>query len=196
MTMKTSTNGLARKSLSEQIDRLDAMLDGLAEGLNEAVAMVVKEAVGVAVKEAVQVVLREALANPDLLARLLPAAPAAAPAPVAPKRPKVSWRQRWAALRLAVSVCFNAFRAGCTRRLSKVRRWAGGVWLRARLLGVSLRPLLAALGVGAAAGAAAYFLGPWLAAACGAAGGFCATLAVQMLAALKRLLTRPVGSMM
>ena len=79
MTVKVNTNGQARKSLAEQIDRLDAMLDGLADGLNDAVAMVVKEAVGVAVKEAMQAVLREALANPELLARLLP--PCCSPRP-------------------------------------------------------------------------------------------------------------------
>ena len=42
----TTTNGRVRKSLAEQIDRLDQILDGLANGLNEAVAMVVREAVG------------------------------------------------------------------------------------------------------------------------------------------------------
>ena len=39
-TMHTDTNGRSRKSLAEQIDRLDHILDGLGEGLNEAVATV------------------------------------------------------------------------------------------------------------------------------------------------------------
>jgi hypothetical protein len=31
----TTTNGRTRKSLAEQIDRLDAILDGLADALND-----------------------------------------------------------------------------------------------------------------------------------------------------------------
>jgi hypothetical protein len=34
-TTSTMTNGRTRKSLAEQIDRLDAILDGLAESLND-----------------------------------------------------------------------------------------------------------------------------------------------------------------
>ena len=51
MTM-TLDNGV-RKTLASQIDRLDSILDGLAENLNEAVADSVKGAVTVAVQEAV-----------------------------------------------------------------------------------------------------------------------------------------------
>ena len=50
MTTKVNTNGQARKSLSEQLDRLDAVLDGLADGINDTVVMAVKEAVGAAVQ--------------------------------------------------------------------------------------------------------------------------------------------------
>ena len=59
-----------RASLADQIDRLDGMIDGLAEGLNEAVATEVREAVGLAVQQALGQVLRELLTNPELLARL------------------------------------------------------------------------------------------------------------------------------
>ncbi len=62
--------GRVRKSLEQQIDRLDAILDGLAEALNEAVADAVKEAVGVAVKEAVQAALTHALSNPQLVRKV------------------------------------------------------------------------------------------------------------------------------
>src|SRR5262245_51799260 len=68
MTTTTQvSNGRLRKSLAEQIDRLDRILDGLAEALNEAVAAAVKEAVGIAVQQAVQAVLVEVLTNADLL---------------------------------------------------------------------------------------------------------------------------------
>src|SRR3954454_22190930 len=68
MSTTTNSNGRIRKSLAEQIDRLDHILDGLAEGLDQAVAAAVQEAVGVAVKEAVTAVITEVLTNPDLLA--------------------------------------------------------------------------------------------------------------------------------
>src|SRR4051812_33965976 len=67
-----STNGRVRKSLAEQIDRLDQILDGLAGALNEGVAAAVKEAVG----EAVRAAVAEILANPDLRQQLGAPAPA------------------------------------------------------------------------------------------------------------------------
>jgi hypothetical protein len=86
--MTTTTNGRARKSLAEQIDRLDAILDGLAENLNaavaDAVAGAVKEAVTVAVQEAVHAAVLEVLTNAELRRRLaVPQTPAIRPsAPV------------------------------------------------------------------------------------------------------------------
>ncbi|HVS36388.1 MAG TPA: hypothetical protein VMS17_12550 [Gemmataceae bacterium] len=193
MTMKVNSNGQARKSLSEQIDRLDAMLDGLAEGLNEAVAMVVKEAVGMAVKEAVQAVLREALANPELLARLAGVAkPAPQPAPKVAK-PKVSWKQRWAGIYNAVATKLNAARQWCGRRLDQARNWASGLLRRVRALACFKYQLLTALGVGLAVGAAAYFAGPWLAAGVSALGGFGATLAVHAGLWLRRVLNASIS---
>jgi hypothetical protein len=64
----------ARKSLAEQIDRLDTILDGLANNLNEAVAMAVadavKEVLGVAVQKAVHTALVEVMTNTELQKRL------------------------------------------------------------------------------------------------------------------------------
>jgi hypothetical protein len=83
----TNADGRARKSLAEQIDRLDAILDGLSEALGGAVTAAVTEAVGVAVKEAVQGVLAEVLTNPALQEKLRgmagPPPPAADPPPAA-----------------------------------------------------------------------------------------------------------------
>ncbi len=197
MTVKVNTNGQARKSLAEQIDRLDAMLDGLADGLNEAVAMVVREAVGVAVKEAVQAVLREALANPELVARLAVALPVAKPAtqptPKAAK-PKVNWKQRWANVRNTVAAKLSAARAWCGRCLHQARNWAADLLRRVRSLACFKHQLLTALGVGMAAGAAAYFAGPWLAAGVSALGGFGSTLAVQAGLWLRRTLGMSAGT--
>src|SRR5262249_27454090 len=73
MTMVTMNTGTARKSLAEQIDRLDHILDGLAEALNESVAAAVQQAVGEAVAVAVQAAVVEGLTNPELHKRLHPA---------------------------------------------------------------------------------------------------------------------------
>jgi hypothetical protein len=196
MTLKTNTNGQARKSLAEQIDRLDAMLDGLADGLNDAVAAAVKEAVGVAVQQAVQTVVREMLTSPELLARFaavgLPVA-APAPEPATPKA-KVGWKQRWFGVCKAVTAQLNAARLWCGRRLHGVGRWTAGMWLRVRMLACYSKQLLIAAGVGMTVGAAAYLAGPSLAAAFSGIGGFVAAAAVQAGLALRRLLTPAVGS--
>jgi hypothetical protein len=60
--MTATMNGKARKSLSDQLDRLDSILDVLANGLNEAIADAVKNAVS----DAVQQVLTEVLTNAEL----------------------------------------------------------------------------------------------------------------------------------
>src|SRR5262245_31233849 len=79
-----AANGRQQKSLSHQLDRLDAILDGLAEALNESVAAAVRDAVTAAVREAVEVALKEVLSRPELLRAALathdgPAAGAAEP---------------------------------------------------------------------------------------------------------------------
>src|SRR5262252_1597692 len=88
---ETTVNGRAqRKTLANQLDRLDAILDGLADALEEAVADAVKQAVTVAAREAVQSALHEVLSSPDLLRALAAQAappPAPAPAAVAEKKP-------------------------------------------------------------------------------------------------------------
>ena len=60
MTTKTNTNNRQpRKSLGEQIDRLERVLGGLHDG----VAAAVQESVGLAAREAVQGVFTELLAS-------------------------------------------------------------------------------------------------------------------------------------
>jgi hypothetical protein len=59
-------NGAPRRQLSEQIDRLDGVIDALDEGLKGAVADAIRDAVGSSVNEAVQGVLLELMTNPEL----------------------------------------------------------------------------------------------------------------------------------
>src|SRR4051812_38976407 len=92
-TMVGGANGRQRKSLEHQLDRLDAILDCLAEALNGAVADAVKDAVGVAVKEAVQVVLAEVLTNPAV-AKTVAEAGGVTSEPPPPSESKPTWRAR------------------------------------------------------------------------------------------------------
>jgi hypothetical protein len=169
----TIENGRRRPSLSEQIDRLDSILDGLAEALNEAVTMAVKEAVSVAVKEAVQAVMAEVLANADVLARLrgIASSPAhgGAPKPNALKRFLGRVRDCAAS---GLRVCASA-----PRRIGSLltAAWSGLGELRQFKV-----PLLTAVGVGTAVGTGAYFAGPYLAALAGWIAGFSTTLFLQL----------------
>jgi hypothetical protein len=145
----TNADGRARKSLAEQIDRLDAILDGLSQALEGAVATAVSQAVGVAVKEAVQGVLAEVLTNPALQEKLRgmagPPPPAADPQPVATPGSRLKERL-----------------AGLGRRARSLGGRAGSclavLWQRVR----AARPLgvaALALGAGVLAGVVAHFAG-------------------------------------
>jgi hypothetical protein len=68
-----------RKLLSEELDRLDSIIDSLAEGLPEAVAAAAREGT----RAAVQGAILEILSNPELRALLQNSTPAA-PAPSEP----------------------------------------------------------------------------------------------------------------
>ena len=76
---QTITNGTGRKSLANEIDRLQATVAGLGEGLRDAV----REATTQAVREAVTELVSEVLTNPDIAAlfRNAQAQPAQAASP-------------------------------------------------------------------------------------------------------------------
>jgi hypothetical protein len=208
--MNTMMNGRVRKSLAEQIDRLDRTLDGLANGLNEAVAT----AVQIAVREA----LTEILKRPEVLARLQAAnrAPVHEDAPQAPRR---SWRARCAQIAGAMVLQLRVLQQAVCRGLQAVAEacdaicWrlvdaahAAGSGLiekvtpsvhRVRTLVQNARchlhllrwlagPVLVAGAFGGLAGVGAYYAGPWLAAVVSAVGGFMTTAAVRMILWLRR----------
>ncbi|QJW94685.1 hypothetical protein [Frigoriglobus tundricola] len=80
MTATACTNGKPqRRQLADQLDRLDAIIDALAEGLNGAVADACREGTRLAVKDAIV----EIMTNPQLRAML---APQAVPVPAARPR--------------------------------------------------------------------------------------------------------------
>jgi len=188
-TMHQIPNGPVRKNLASQLDRLDRILDGLADGLQEAVVGAVKEAVTVAVEQAVRAVLKEVLTNPDLLAKLRGTAVGAEPAQPAPviTLPRLRLKERAVRLGRWLTTSWRGLRGACGARWHQLRQGAALAWARRRLVPRFKYQLLAAGGVGLAAGVATFFAGPWLASAAGGLGGFAMTLAVQAGVALRRL---------
>jgi hypothetical protein len=190
------TNSKVRKSLSEQIDRLDKILDGLAEALNGAVADAVTQAVGLAVKEAVQTVLTEVLSNPDLRAQFQGSAVAPANTPVAgPPRARSIMNRVGKAVTRFTSWCSVRLRAlrQVSRRIVQQVRWvATDLAARVSSLRLLVPPLAAALVLGVATGIAAYCAGPWLAGVVGGAGGLSLRLALSVRRLLCQLWDSPV----
>ncbi len=179
MTTTLHANGQVKKSLAQQIDRLDGIIDGLAEGLNEAVAGAVKEAVGRAVKEAIQAVMAEMLNNPDLLGLLrgtrasqASAEPQESPVESAPPRKEGPLKRAWKWARGKVKGLGSRLVA-FGRHLRVVRRFKV--------------ELATALAIGAGAGVAAYYAGPWLSAAVSGLGAFVGALGAQAGLWLRRM---------
>jgi hypothetical protein len=208
--MSVNANGRAqRKSLAEQIDRLDLILDGLADGLSAAVADAVTAAVGTAVQAAV----REVLSNPELLRRLRPE-----PAPATGTyRRLASWlcgglaavlRRCWRGLSTATAQVRQkaeevtaALRAGRKALADRVRAgmtsFARRVWLGGELVVLLARryrkPLLVALAVGAAVGLGCYLAGPAVSSAVSGLAGFVGALVAGTLSRLRRMLEKESG---
>lgn len=186
MTLTMSPNNKARKSLANEIDRLDRTLDGLADGLNEAVADAVKSAVGAAVKEAVQSVLMEVLTNADVLARLH--ASTSEPMQPAPKKPDV-W-DRVSQLWQNVCMCLASVRLMCSQQGRKLstrigKGWHAGVerlahmWDACQVVRHFKYHILLALGIGIVTGIGVWQAEPWLGVVASGIGGFMTTLTVQ-----------------
>lgn len=187
----THANGRRRPSLGEQINRLDSMLDGLSEALNEAVADAVKVGVNAAVKEAVQAVLTEVLTNPEIRARLIPAAPIAKE--VSHPQPAGGWWRR-------VHACIHAIRTECRDILDSggvlvgyfrdaVQAQCVAAWEHCGMLWPFKFQILFALTIGACVGGGVAYGEPWIAAVTSGIGGFVTTLTVQTGLWLRRLLS-------
>jgi hypothetical protein len=104
------TNGKPRKQLSDQLDRLDSIIDVLAEGLPGAVTDACREGARAAVKDAII----EIVSNPELRALLTSMQPASVPVAPAPEPRKPS---PWAKLRALLA----AARDAVTRPVKSVR---------------------------------------------------------------------------
>ena len=135
MSATDTINGRPRKQLSDQLDRLDRIIDALGEALPEAVADAAREGTRTAVKEAIL----EILANPDLRNVIL------AGTPVEPARvespPKPSF---WARVKAKMAAARDALVGRCRATTAAVRETA-------RTLSAAL-PVSKILTVGAAVG--------------------------------------------
>ena len=164
-TSTVGFNGKApRKTLADQLDRLDAIIDALAAGLNETVADVVRQAVTAAVQQTLEGLAQAALSNPDLLRRLTEqfAPPAAAPqaaheaGPSHPGPARRALSRAWSWLK--------GCKVWAQRGWGSARRRLGLAWhLRGQFL--------AALGAGLGTGLLALAAGPAVAAALLVMGG-------------------------
>jgi hypothetical protein len=187
----TTTNGQVRKTLASQLDRLDSILDGLSDALNGAVASAVegavRQAVSQAVKETLQAVLAEALTNPDLIAAartlFTPGSPADAPMTDPPERPRSLFLRAGDKVKAGLAAAGTAC-ATVAGQVAGIKTVARGAWgLTKKFKG----RVLAACGVGVAAGTATLLAAPWLGVAAASVVGFCGTLAVKARNALRGL---------
>jgi hypothetical protein len=189
--MTTNTINRPRKNLADQIDRLDSLLDGLADNLNEAVASSVQQAVAAAVKEAVTTgvtqAIVEVLTNPELQQLLRPpTTPAPPPSPPAPSESSGGGGflgGLWLALSGTAGRVAKAASRAVAATAQKARDLAAGVvhkirrgvcTLYARVLTSRVAKVV---GVGGLIAAACFVVNPALA---GAVAGLAATVAAGL----------------
>ncbi|HEX3146888.1 MAG TPA: hypothetical protein VHR66_02230 [Gemmataceae bacterium] len=179
MTATATMNGKPRKQLADQLDRLDeqmerhdAILDALAEGLNGAVTDATREGTRLAVKDAVI----ELLTDPELRAALHQATASTATA-------KVSlWsrlRQRARDLGKKARALGVATLATMTAQVPAIQRAARSAAGYAGLMWRVKKVVLVGLGVGAAVAAVSYLSSHGLAATLSGVGAAVTTVAIQ-----------------
>ena len=215
MSTTTLNNGV-RKTLASQLDRLDTILDGLAENLNEAVAIAaansVKEIVNVAVQEAVRAALVEILTNVEVQKRLIHERPTTPTMIQLREKAGSCWswiiraaKGTWTKIVMASNkvkeMGSSLVRVASTKvqqaRKEIVRSIRKGWMLMTVLAALAKRfrrQLLLAVGVGVLVGVVCYFAGREIASiGCGLA-GFLGSLATGATNRLRRMLPFLLGS--
>ena len=165
----TSTNGRPqRKLLSEELDRLDSIIDSLAEGLPEAVAAAAREGTRAAVKDAIV----EIVSNPELRALLqMPTAPnTPAASEPNPARPSI-WSRIKARIAAAKAVIVERARVAKAFAVEACKTFA---------MVVPVKQIALVGGVVLLASAALYFAPAGLSAATCAVAGAMAAAVVQV----------------
>jgi len=188
----TVTNGKPRKQLADELDRMtaqldraDAILDALSEGLNGAVAEATKEGTRLAVKDAVI----ELLTDPELRTALHRAtAPAAAARPRLWDRLKAKVRQ--AAERAAAVT--QAARQAIAAKLDDAKKVVSGAAAPAWVAWQLRKAAVVGLGIGVVVAGIAYLGGHGLAAGLSGLGAAVTTVAVQAALWVRRTVRRLV----
>ena len=195
ITMNPTTNGrMPRKNLSDQLDRLDRILDGLDGALAGAITEAVKDAVSTSVAEAVRVTLIEIVTNPDVIALFRGGIPAA-PQATSESNPKVPSRVTLVdRIRQGISAAWKwsltkvkAVGQAITSRARNIRAGVVGGVRKVNMIWRLKRPLLIALGVGSVMGTVAYASSPWMAAVLSGIAATGATLGAQLALWTRRL---------
>jgi hypothetical protein len=198
---QTNNGRLQRKSLANEIDRLDGILDGLDEALAGAVEMAVRDVTGKVVREAVEATLREVLSSPELIrAALAQHAPVATPVPQTQQRSTLKgwFKQKLALLsqkakRNAISAwswCVSKLKKGCSWVWARCKNVASGV----KLAWTFRNTTAVAVTVGVLVGVGAYFAGPVIASSACGLGGAMTTVAGMILWPLWKLMSGGNGS--
>jgi hypothetical protein len=163
-----------RKQLSDQLDRFDAILDGLAEGLNGAIADAAREGTRLAVKDAIV----EILSNPDLKAVIHSARPIPVPDPPPPS----AWENLKTLLRNARAAVAAATEAARTvvgrqfRSIGRLAAGAGGSVITAWKIKVAV---LATAAVGVVAGLGGFYAAPHISMVLSATAGAFVALTIR-----------------
>ena len=199
MSATTTMNGKPqRKQLADQLDRLDGIIDALAEGLNQAVADACREGTRLAVKDAIV----EIMTNPELRAMLAPPArpeptPVQAAPPVYDLPPEPKMPGLWSRMKSKL----KAARAAVTGAAKKAKADVADKYKAARETVVAVgeatgevlplrRVLMVGLGVGLAVGIACLVVPHTAAAAVSAVSVAATAVAVQTVSWLKRAARR------
>src|SRR5262249_37167869 len=157
MNTITANDRPRRKTLADQLDRLDRVIDDLSDGLNQAVATAVERGVTAAVQQAVGGLIQAAATNPQLMEQL-----AQTTKPSDHKEANDTKERGF----------FGEILDGTTNALSRV----GGVLVPDGPGKGRLR-LAAGVGIIALTGVGAWLAAPYLVVAAGWLGGRVATLA-------------------
>ncbi len=194
MSATACTNGKPqRRQLADQLDRLDAIIDALAEGLNGAVADACREGTRLAVKDAIV----EILTSPELRAMLVPQA-LPVPAPKTPDTlPEPKKSGLWSRIKAKVAAARTAVAGVLVKTKAAVAAKVAGVTAAVAAAGTAAgeslpvrRALGVALGAGLLIGLVCYQLPESASAAVAGVGAACTTVAVQMGTWLKRAARR------
>ena len=169
----TTLNGRPqRRQLSDQLDRLDSILDGLSEALNESVADASREGVRLAVKEAVI----ELLTSPDLRETLHRAtAPAAEAGPTFWQRLKARAQKAAGTARDLAAAALGA----AAGKAAAVKSAAAGTASRAGILWQLRKVLMVGIGVGLSVAFVSYVTTHGVAAVLSGAGAAATAVAVH-----------------